>query len=311
MPKVSVIIPTYNRSQFVCETVESVLSQTYKDFEIIVIDDGSTDGTKDVLAHYSDQIKYIYQQNQGVGAARNKGITEARGEYLAFIDDDDLWLPEKLEKQVEYMDNHPDVAFVSTGTYVIDVDGNDVAKWQKYESSRQTFESLVEDNFIFNLTVLLRKNCFENVGGFDTRLAISQDYDLWLRLAKRYKFAYLDFYSAKYREHAQGISKNTDLRLKNRFAIFNKKELFGDLTRVQKRIRHAKIYYKFAGEYLKGREYHKTALMYVKSLLHFPLVGKFYWPKESLKMRFSLPYRILKVYILVIVYFIKGLLRLT
>ena len=99
-PKVSVVIPTYNSSQFIVETLESVFAQTYKDYEIIVVDDGSTDNTKEVLQPYTSRIKYIYKENGGPASARNVGIKSAQGEYIAFLDSDDRWLPEKLEKHI-------------------------------------------------------------------------------------------------------------------------------------------------------------------------------------------------------------------
>src|SRR5690349_3602213 len=109
MPKVSVIIPTYNRAQFIARAVDSVLEQTYKDFEIIVIDDGSSDNTQEILKAYEGKIRYVYQQNKGISAARNRGIQEAKGEYIAFLDSDDVWKPEKLSVQVAILDVNPHV----------------------------------------------------------------------------------------------------------------------------------------------------------------------------------------------------------
>ncbi len=109
MPKVSVIIPTYNRAHFLCEALDSALSQTFKDFEIIIVDDGSTDNTKQVLEKYGSRIYYIYQENKGRAEARNTGIRRAKGEHIAFLDDDDIWLPNKLEKQVFFLDARPDI----------------------------------------------------------------------------------------------------------------------------------------------------------------------------------------------------------
>src|SRR4030042_587586 len=120
MPKVSVIITTYNRVHFVCEAIDSVLNQTFKDFEIIVVDDGSTDNTKEALKRYSKNIFYIYQSNKGRSQARNTGLKVAKGDYIAFLDDDDIWVPHKLEKQVAFMDSNPNIGLVHTITEVID-----------------------------------------------------------------------------------------------------------------------------------------------------------------------------------------------
>src|SRR3990170_2838516 len=114
MPKVSVIIPTYNREKYIVETLQSVFAQTFTDYEVIVIDDGSTDNTADVLRPYLDRIVYIRKPNGGQGSARNVGIKVAKGEYIAFLDSDDLWMPEKLELQVKYLDNNKDAGLVFT-----------------------------------------------------------------------------------------------------------------------------------------------------------------------------------------------------
>ena len=108
-PKVSVIIPTYQHADFVGEAIDSALAQTYTDYEIILVNDGSTDGTKEIAAEYRNQIKYIYQDNRGLPAARNTGILASKGEYMAFLDADDVWLPNKLKLEVEFLDMHPSV----------------------------------------------------------------------------------------------------------------------------------------------------------------------------------------------------------
>ena len=120
MPKVSVIIPTYNRSKYVTKAIDSVLAQTYRDFEIIVVDDGSTDNTKEVLKPYTDRIKYLYQENTGVSAARNAGIRAAGGQWIAFLDSDDEWLPEKLSIQMDYLSRHNEiVAFITNVKFIL------------------------------------------------------------------------------------------------------------------------------------------------------------------------------------------------
>ena len=119
--KVSVAIPTYNRAHYICETIDSVLVQTYKDYEIIVVDDGSTDNTREILKRYGGKIKYFYQANQGQASAWNYAVSQSSGEYIAFLDDDDLWFPEKLERQVEVLDKNPDLGFVCSESYVFSI----------------------------------------------------------------------------------------------------------------------------------------------------------------------------------------------
>src|SRR4030042_1812239 len=169
-PKVSVIIPTYNRAHFILEAIQSVLAQTYADYEIIVVDDGSTDNTKDVLRTYGDKLKYFYQNNRGPAAARNLAISKSEGEYIAFLDSDDVWMPNRLEVQVPVLDDNPDLAFICSDARVVDSRGREINIWRKAKNNNKTFESLREENFISTLTVLMRRACFNAVGGFDETL---------------------------------------------------------------------------------------------------------------------------------------------
>ena len=124
MPKVSVVMPAYNYGRFLGEAIQSVLDQTFQDFELIVVDDGSTDNTKEVIGSFTDRrIKYIYQQNRGVSTALNVGISASRGEYIALLDADDIWLPHNLEKGVEVLDEHAEVGFSYGQAYLMDIEG--------------------------------------------------------------------------------------------------------------------------------------------------------------------------------------------
>ena len=206
--KVSVIIPTYNRSQYVCEAIDSVLAQTYQDFEIIVVDDGSTDDTKEQLEAYGARIRYIAQENAGPGVARNRGILEARGDYVAFLDSDDMWYPTKLEKQVAVLDNQPTVGFVycdCTRGPKADI----CAKGHFSEvrpASGNIFDQLIHANYVFTPGVLVRRDVLARSGTFDPTLQTAQDYDLWLRLAHCSTCVYLDERMFHVREHDGRIS---------------------------------------------------------------------------------------------------------
>ena len=123
-PEVSVVVPAYNSVAYTVETVESVLGQTYSDLELIVVDDGSTDHTREALRPYFDRIQYVYQENEGACRARNLGITLSKGEYVACLDCDDLWLPNKLEQSISVLEANPGAAFVFTACYTIDPDGH-------------------------------------------------------------------------------------------------------------------------------------------------------------------------------------------
>jgi len=195
MPKVSVIITTYNRAHFVYEAIKSVLNQTFKDLEIIVVDDGSTDNTRQVLEKHNSCISYIYKQNKGRAEARNTGIKVAEGEYIAFLDDDDVWLPRKLEKQVNFLDSHPDIGLVHAFTEVVDKDGNPLKKETKkrlksYKKAMRigyTFEKMSGLCIMFISSVVLRKECLDKVGLFDSHTEALEDWDFYLRFALWYR----------------------------------------------------------------------------------------------------------------------------
>lgn len=193
--KVSVIIPVYNRSVFVVEAINSVLQQTYRDFEIIVVDDGSTDDTCDVLQPYVSKgiISLISQKNKGAGAARNAGIRAARGEYIAFLDSDDLWLPNKLEKSLLPLENGI-CDFVFSNSDVVDGEGEFLFSVQERFRDYlhgDLFENLLDACFISTPGVVLRRDCFDRVGLFREDLKYRQDYDMWLRLARKCRFLML------------------------------------------------------------------------------------------------------------------------
>jgi glycosyltransferase involved in cell wall biosynthesis len=205
--KVSVIIPTYNRAEYICETLESVFTQTYPDFEVIIVDDGSTDHTKDVLKPYLNRVQYIYKNNGGPASARNTGIRASTGKYIAFLDSDDLWMPDKLQVQADFLEAHPEYAMVFSGYEFI---GERKVKHLKkprvfYDC---TVDALLEGNKIATLTVMVRKEVFDVVGKFDEdpQIIALEDYSFWLRVAPKYKIAYVDRPLAKYRIHPSNIS---------------------------------------------------------------------------------------------------------
>jgi glycosyltransferase involved in cell wall biosynthesis len=184
MPKVSVVIPTYNHEQFIGQALESVFSQTFRDFELIVVNDGSPDDTEEVLRPHieSGKIQYIRQENQGVAAARNRGAAEARGEYLAFLDDDDCWPPDKLEWQVAAME----------AANMVMVGGmNDSERLpaplevlaRAEHQTLKTADFFERNPFGSPGQTMIRRSAFESVGGFDTEVWGVDDHDLWIRLS--------------------------------------------------------------------------------------------------------------------------------
>jgi glycosyltransferase involved in cell wall biosynthesis len=191
-PLVSVIIPTYNRSSFVLEALDSVLKQTFEDFELIVVDDGSTDGTKKALTPYQGRFIYHFQDNQGVSAARNRGIQTARGKWIAFLDDDDLWLPEKIETQIKFFSKTPDAMICQTEEIWIR-NGRRVNPRKKHQKfSGDIFAPSLLLCLVSPSAVMIKRELFEQVGCFDETLPACEDYDLWLRISAQFPIFLID-----------------------------------------------------------------------------------------------------------------------
>lgn len=185
-PTVSVVIPAYNAAWCVGRAIDSVLAQSFGDFEIIVVDDGSTDTTPAVLGAYGDAIQVVRQINGGMSHARNTGIQVARGTYLAFLDADDHWLPEKLARQVELMKRHTELAFCSTTARLEDPEGQPAGVWGSMAHATLTVADVFADHTRIAggaSSVLARRSAVLTVGGFDETLHGAEDTDLWLRLA--------------------------------------------------------------------------------------------------------------------------------
>lgn len=194
-PNVSVIIPTYNRKDLVSEAISSVLKQTYQNFEIIVIDDGSTDDTENSLRALiqTEKINYIKTLHRGISHARNTGISSTKGPYIAFLDNDDLWLPKKLERQIAILEKDPSIGIIYTDEY-IETDGVklDKTRLRIYTPRRGIIlKYLLRENFIQTSSVVVRKKCLNDVGYFSTKLEPA-DFDLWYRIAGKYKADFID-----------------------------------------------------------------------------------------------------------------------
>ena len=185
-PEVSVIIPTYNRASMVIEAVESVLAQDMTDFELIVINDGSTDETEEKLSAYGSRLKYYQQENAGVSAARNRGIRFSAAPLVAFLDSDDLWLPPKLQVQYTYMTANPEVHICQTEEIWWRNGRRVNPKKYHQKPSGDIFQRSLELCLVSPSAVMMRRELFEKVGSFDEELPMAEDYDLWLRVAVDY-----------------------------------------------------------------------------------------------------------------------------
>lgn len=209
MPKVSVVIPAYNAITYLPETVESVIKQTFTDFEVLIIDDGSSDHIVQWVSEIRDQrVKLISQENQGLPGARNTGIAQAQGEYIAFLDADDLWEPTKLEKQVRCLDAQPLVGLVHTPMFLVDEHGKSTGRVMGSNAEGDVWQQLVIKNVIACPSVMVRRCCFETVGLFDRSLRSLEDWDMWIRIATRYQFAVIKEPLAYYRQLPSSMSKN-------------------------------------------------------------------------------------------------------
>ncbi|MGE5500997.1 MAG: glycosyltransferase family 2 protein [Ignavibacteriales bacterium] len=210
-PAVSVIIPTFNRAGILPRAVSSVLAQTVRDFELIVVDDGSTDGTELVVRRFADpRVRYLSQKNQGVAAARNRGLAEARGDFIAFLDSDDEWLPQKLERQLDVFTRGPSrLGLVYTGVETISSAGRSV---QKPTGRGLIFPRMLHRNLIHGggSNVLLRRVVLPFVGGFDSSLPAAEDYDLWLRISRFFEVDYAPAPLVRYYDEDAGsrLSRN-------------------------------------------------------------------------------------------------------
>jgi glycosyltransferase involved in cell wall biosynthesis len=211
-PLVSVVIPTFNRAALLIEAVSSVFAQTYRNLEILVIDDGSTDGTRQALASsFSDKrLRYYHQENRGLAASRNRGIELAAGHLIAFLDSDDLWMPLKLERQVEALSLASDVGLAYCHFTLIDEGGRElVNNWRPTNLGNLQLD-LLFGNVIAGSgsAVVARAACFKNAGLFDERLATCEDHDMWGRLAQHYRFAKVEENLVKIRVHGSSMQRD-------------------------------------------------------------------------------------------------------
>ena len=199
-PLVSIIIPSYNMALLAVRAVESVLNQTYQNIEIIVVDDGSADDTRQRLEPFKDKIRYFYKTNGGVCSARNVGLREAKGEYIGLLDSDDTYMPEKVERCLDFLQKNPDYGFVHTDTYLVDSQGEII---ERYDHPKGRYDGwitrrLLMGNFIANPTNFFRRECYDRCGGYEESLFPPGDWDLWLRISRHYKIGYIDAPLSRY-----------------------------------------------------------------------------------------------------------------
>ena len=212
MPKVSVIIPAFNAMQYLPKAWESVQSQTYDNWEVIIVNDGSSDRIEEWATELDARATLISQPNQGKSSARNRGIEAAHGEYLAFLDADDFWSETKLEKQVQVLDANPEIGLVYSWLALTDGHGTPTGTIIKSNAQGNVFQDICVDNILgCGSTPLIRRECFSTAGLFLPGLPLGQDWDMWIRIAAHYPFAVVQEPLVFYRQHTRNTSKDWSL----------------------------------------------------------------------------------------------------
>src|SRR5262245_7131825 len=270
MPKVSVIIPTHNRAEFLHSAITSVLNQTFQDFEIIIIDDASNDHSREVIANFNDaRIKVRHNQvSKGAAGSRNIAIMNSNCEYIAFLDDDDEWLPEKLKIQTCLLDNSPlEVGGVCTGYFTIEKSGRILS------TVNPEMIDLSKGNPISTSSILLRRECFEKCGMFDESMLACSDYDMWIRMSKKFSFKIIENILIKYYINENGLTFNYEKKVRSLEILLKKHENFfkKDYKGYSKQYFELGVFYCYNGELQEGRK------AFVKSIMTNPFEIRSYF----------------------------------
>jgi len=260
MPEVSVIIPTYNCARYLGAAVDSVLAQSFSDIEVLVVDDGSKDNTPELMERYGSPVRYIRQPNGGVSVARNRGLAESQGNYVAFLDADDTWFPQKLQRQLGALTEQPACSICHTAFVIVN---DDLVPMGVRHGQRAgaTLDSLLRrGNVVGSIcTVLAERRLFNLVGGFDSQLSQCADWDMWVRLAAHAKFLYLDVPLVTYRQHSAAMSSSIPLLERDSLRVLEKGFAMPELSpglRARRSSAFARNYMVLAGSYFHARRYH-------------------------------------------------------
>ncbi len=261
MTEISIVIPTYNHARYVAQAIDSALGQTHAEREIIVVDDGSTDGTQAVLQEYGERIVSIRQANAGLSAARNAGLALARGEYVLFLDADDLIPPHKLAMQGAYLDAHPEYGLTYGAWQHIDAGGGQLLREVRPRRSGAVLHALLRREFFPAIgSVLVRRSCFDHVGNFDPALRAAEDMDMWLRIAVAgYRFGYQDEVLFYYRDTPGSMSTRLENQLHYELRRIDKFFASPDLPvgcAEMRGIAVAAIYFEYAARYTGAGDAH-------------------------------------------------------
>lgn len=275
-------MPVYNMAKYLADSIDSVLSQTYNNIELIVLDDGSKDNSRGIAQECIEKakdlthvdIKHICQENKGLACARNSAIKHSTGDYIALLDPDDIWFPERLHEGVTVLENNPDISFVHANITYIDEDSQilRIPKRNISYLSGEIFNYLLTRKAHLSCpTVLFKKSILDDIGNFDEYLTYlgCEDRDLWLRISKRYKIQYIDKCLAYYRKVGGSMSSNTEKMLKARQYVV-KKHTQDECSFVLKRQGYAAIYLELADHYYVKGKFFEAIRQYMKSICYWP-----------------------------------------
>ena len=270
-PTVTVVIPSYNSMRYIAETMETVLNQTYRDFEVLVVNDGSTDDTPNWVERLSEKepkVRMVSQANQGLAGARCTGVTNAKGKYVAFIDDDDLWELTKLEKQVNSLESNPEAGVCYTWTALADSEGKPTGRVIASEAEGNVWTKMTEMNIVCcGSTPMIRRSCFDEVGLFDREVSPSDDWDMWWRISAKYPFTLIKEPLILYRQHPNNSSKKCEHMLKTSRILIERNFANAPLELLHYRNRSYGCIYLYLGwraiennDYQQADEYRRQAI---------------------------------------------------
>jgi glycosyltransferase involved in cell wall biosynthesis len=295
-PLVAVVIPSYNYGRFISDSVESVLRQTYSPIELIVVNDGSTDDTEARLRRYGDRLRVITQPNSGLSAARNTGIHAAAGEFIAFLDADDWWEPEKIGRQVEVLCGRPELGAVGCGERQVDANGREFGLWIQPEpgvSKTDTLRMAVQRRFWIGGSgsgILARREVFDEVGLFDPSLAWCEDWDMWLRIIDRYPVWNLPDVLTNRRWHGTGTYRRPAMHEEFEWLFYQRvverwPDVMDARTRRQMRsVIHADI----GGEYLHLKDPFRALPFYYRAAREWPYCPRAWYIVTRVALRCGL-----------------------
>lgn len=309
-PLVSVVIPAFNAEENITEALDSVLHQTYRPIEIILVDDGSTDNTAETVRSYKelhikdDALTYIFQQNSGPSKARNAGIRTAQGEYIAFLDVDDLWMPEKLEKQIDLVRKDPRIDIVFTNVRITKNRKAKIEEFIFFENNKldriffghdslvmNPLEKLLYINFMLTPAVLVRKRCFANDIYFDENRRYVEDWELWLKMSLYYTFGYIQDVCVHVKDMDDGLSSDgrgmtlSSIEVLDSFIMAKKNDIESLKLKNSSLSKAIKDSYKWMGYYLMKNNKNYLARTYFKKSLReaFDMKTLFYYFISYLK----------------------------